>query len=164
MHRRPSGFRCIFLLVGKERGILAVIPKICDLHGGQVVEKLASLYWAWVLADGHRRAWKQKVCADCVREHYVPLIIAGEQPVLVCPACGISTVDDMDAIYLTYCLPGMPQGQSELPMCGPCAVELRNKALAGAAELPDRGVGVGGPQPDAVSAASTWASLGIVPR
>ena len=141
-----------------------MIPKLCDLCGQQRLEKPASLYWAWVLTNGRRRAYKQRVCSDCMREHYVQLIIASEQPLLACPACGISTVEDMDACFLTYCLPGAPKGQSEMPMCPPCAAELRIKALTGAHELEDRGVGVGGPQPMAQSSTSVWDQLGLAPE
>jgi hypothetical protein len=141
-----------------------VIPKICQRCEQQHLEKPAGMYWAWVNADGRRRAWKQKLCAECFREHVVPLIIAAEQPVLICPACGISTVEDMDAVFLTYCLPGMPQGQSEMPLCAACAVRVRQGALMGATELEDRGIGVGGPQPKSLSATSVWDSLGLAPE
>jgi hypothetical protein len=141
-----------------------VIPKICDMCEQQHLEKPASMYWAWTNADGKRRAWKQKLCLECVRENVVPLIIAAEQPVLICPSCGISTVDDMDAIYLTYCLPGQPQGQSEMPMCPACAVTVRQRALMGARELEDRGVGIGGPQPGPQSSTAIWDSLGLAPE
>jgi hypothetical protein len=82
----------------------------------------------------------------------------------MCPACGIGTADDYDAVYLSYYLPGMPSGQAEMPLCGPCAVTVRNTAMEGAAPLEDRGVGVGGPQPVAQSAAEAWASLGLRPK
>jgi hypothetical protein len=141
-----------------------MIPKLCALCGQQSLAKPASLYWAWVNADGRRRAWKQKVCPDCFRDQYVPLIVASMEPVLICPKCGISTVDDYDAIYLTFCLPGMPQDQSEMPTCGACAVAVRQIALQGASELPDRGVGVGGPQPVARTGAEVWADLGLRPK
>jgi hypothetical protein len=150
------------LAVRGRTELLPVIPKICDLCHQQHLEKPASLYWAWVRADGRRKAYKQRVCAACMQEHYVKLIASSFEPVLICPACGISTVDDMDAVYLTYCLPGMPKGQAEMPLCGPCAVEVRNKALEGARELEDRGVGVGGPQPTAQGAAGgPWAAIGL---
>jgi hypothetical protein len=141
-----------------------MIPKICGLCGQQHLEKPASMYWAWTNADGKRRAWKQKLCLECVKTSVVPLIIAAEQPVLICPACGISTADDMDAVYLTYCLPGQPIGQSEMPLCGACAVEVRQHALTGASELEDRGVGVGGPQPGTISSTQMWDSLGLAPE
>jgi hypothetical protein len=141
-----------------------VIPKTCPLCTQQTLGKPASLYWAWTRADGRRKAWKQRVCTDCFREHYVRLVVASMEPVLMCPACGISTVDDYDAVYLTYCLPGMPKDQSEMPLCGACAVNVRNLALAGAVELEDREVGVGGPQPLAINAAQAWADIGLRPK
>ena len=141
-----------------------MIPRICGVCEQQFLGKPASLYWAWVNADGRRRAWKQKVCPDCMREHYVELIVKSEEPVLICPGCGISTVDDYDAVYLTYCLPGMPKGQSEMPCCGACAARVRELALRNAAPLEDRGVGVGGPQPVAQSATEMWDSLGLRPE
>lgn len=138
-----------------------MIPKICDLCEQQRLEKPASLYWAWTNADGRRRAWKQRVCPDCVREHFAPLIFKAEDPVLICPSCGIGTADDFDAVYLSYFMPGMPAGQSEMPLCPSCAVVVRNKALHGARPLEDRGAVVGGPQPQVVTAAQTWADLGL---
>jgi len=66
----------------------------------------------------------------------------------------------MDPIYLSYYMPGMPEGQAEMPFCGACAVNYRNLALEGAHELEDRGVGVGGPQTDAPSP-NPWAELGL---
>jgi len=145
-------------------GALPVIPKECGVCTQQTIGKPASLYWAWTRADNRRKAWKQKVCLECFREHYAALIVRSMEPVLICPSCGIGTADDYDAVYLTYCMPGMPKDQSEMPLCPACAVKVRNLALSGAVELEDREVGVGGPQPDAITAAQTWASLGIVPR
>jgi hypothetical protein len=154
----------VFLRIGEREGRPPVIPKICNHCDQQYLGKPISLYWAWVRADGHRTAWKQKVCSDCFREHYVRLIVIAEEPLLACPACGISTVDDMDAVYLTYCVPGSPQSQSEMPLCPSCAVGVRNHALTGAVALPDRGVAVGGPQPPAQSGAALWDSLGLAPE
>ena len=48
--------------------------------------------------------------------------------------------------------------------CGACAAKLRSLALQGAAELEDRGVGVGGPQPVAPSGAEVWEALGLRPK
>lgn len=146
----------------KAEGTLLVIPKICDLCEQQSLAKPASLYWAWTNANGVRRAWKQKVCPTCLQEAYGQLILGSEDPMLICPSCHIGTADDYDAVYLTYCIPGMPKGQSEMPLCGACAVRVRQNALKGARELEDRGaVIVGGPQPQEVTAAQAWAALGL---
>lgn len=143
-----------------------MIPKTCQLCGTIGTEKLISLYWAWVNADGHRRAWKQNVCAECFRRHYAAAIVAAMEPILACPLCGEATVDDHDDVYVTYCVPGMPKDHSEMPCCGAHAAELRSLALTGATPLPDRGVGVGGlgPQPAVPDAETVWSSLGLRPR
>ena len=140
-----------------------MIPKVCDICGQQSLDKPASLYWAWTNADGHRRAWKQKVCPDCLRDQYAALIIRSNEPVLICPQCGISTADEYDAIYLTYCIPGMPKAQSEMPTCGACAVVVRNLALTNARPLEDRGAVLGAPNPDAPSSTQIWDDLGLNP-
>ena len=152
-----DGLRCFAFSGGT--GAPAMIPRICGLCEQQFQGKPASLYWAWTNADGRRRAWKQKVCPDCLREHYARAILASQEPVLMCPQCGIGTVDDYDAVYLTYCIPGMPKAQAEMPCCPPCAVALRSLALKGASELEDRGVGAGGPQLEPVSADQAWKDL-----
>ncbi len=141
-----------------------MIPRICPLHEGDYIGKPISLYWAWTNADGRRKAWKQKVCSDCFRENYAPLVVRAMEPVLMCPNCGISTADDYDAVYLSAFLPGMPSTQSEMPLCGGHAAELRSLALRGAVQLEDRGVGVGGPQLVVPSSTQVWEALGLRPQ
>jgi len=143
-----------------------VIPKICNLCEQQRTEKLSSFYWAWVGPAGRREAYKQLLCRDCVMEHFAPLILHSEDPLLVCPDCGIGTVDDYEAVYLTYCIPGMAKAQSEMPLCGACATKLRAKALENSRRLADREASIGGPQSDAPepTLADQWAKLGLHPR
>jgi hypothetical protein len=143
-----------------------VIPKICGSCGVAGTDKLSSVYWAWLQADHRRVAYKQKLCFGCFCEQLLPLISAAMEPVLICPACGIETVDDHDDVYVTYCVPGQAKAQSEWPLCGPCAVVVRNKALVGAERLDDResqglGANIG---PQTISSEGTWASLGLAPR
>jgi hypothetical protein len=141
-----------------------MIPKVCGSCEQQVLEKRASFYWAWVNADGRRRAYKQMLCATCVIERFSRVIVASLEPVLMCPKCGISTVDDYDAVYLTYCLPGMPKQQSEMPLCGVCAVEVRTEALKGATPLADREARAGGLSPQPTDPAPDWGAMGLRPR
>jgi hypothetical protein len=142
-----------------------MIPKLCALHGKQVAEKRVSLYWAWQNAQNRRSAFLQQVCADCFRQEYARLIVAAEEPVLLCPMCGIDTVDDYQAIWLTYCVPGMPKAQSEMPMCPPHGDQLRNTAMTGASRLEDREASSGGlgPQPEALTGSALWDALGLHP-
>ena len=143
-----------------------MIPKTCSACRVAGVAKLASLYWAWMQADRHRVAYKQMLCASCVQERVLPIIIAAMEPVLVCPMCHIGTVDDHDDVFLTICPPGMPKTASEWPLCGPCAVEARNFALLGASPLEDRqpqgsGAAFG---PRTPTAEDSWAAMGILGR
>lgn len=142
-----------------------MIPKRCALDEQERVGKPVSMYWAWNLADGSRRAYKQLICEDCFRERYVPLIVRAFEPLLACPWCGEDTTDGYDAVYVTYCPPGAPKGQSEMPLCGVHAAELRGLAMHGATPLQDRGVGVGGQglSPRPRDSASDWAAMGLYP-
>jgi len=143
-----------------------VIPKICNSCAQQSTVKLCSLYWAWTRADRRRVAYLQKLCLDCFRLQVADIASRAQEPVLMCPACGIDTVDDHDDVFVTICVPGFDKLASEWPLCGPCAVEVRNRAILGASRLEDRQSGSLGadasPQP--VSSADAWAGLGIVPR
>lgn len=153
---------------GREsRGIpCQMIPKICASCEQQQDYKLISLYWAWARADRTRVAWLQKVCRACFTEQVAPYASNAMEPVLMCPVCGIGTVDDYDTVWVTIYVPGMPKLDSEWPCCGPCAVAVRTRAMAGATQLPDRQSGslgaASGPQP--ASAAATWEALGLRPR
>jgi hypothetical protein len=143
-----------------------VIPKTCSSCQQQGTEKPSSLYWAWKRADNTRVAYLQKLCFTCFCTVVLPLVSPSLEPLLACPACGISTVDDYDAVYVKIYVPGEQPMTLEMPLCGPCAVNVRTQAQKGAKLLDDREAGglgaTGGPQP--VSAAQTWASLGLVPR
>ncbi len=144
-----------------------MIPKVCQMCEVAGTEKLASLYWAWMVGPHERRAYLQKVCAECVRSNLVLIILHGNEPVLICPTCGIGTADDYDAVYLTYCLPGLPKARVDLPLCPADAVKLRELAVRNATRLENREIGVGGlgPQTQAPDAESLpWAAMGLVPR
>jgi len=138
----------------------------CALEGKKARGKLATLYWAWNLADGARRAYRQRICADCFRGWPGPLLAMalGAEDALICPACSAPTVDDMDPVYCTYFLPGMPKGSAEMPMCAKCAVHARAQAMQGADLLEDRGPSSVASATDPTPSADVWASMGLVPR
>jgi hypothetical protein len=141
-----------------------MIPKICDSCSQQSAEKPCSCYWAWKRADNTRVAYLQKLCFTCFCTQVLPLVEPALQPVLACPGCGISTVDDYDSVWCNVFVPRQPAYTLEMPLCGPCAVKVRNAALVGARQLEDRQAGslgaASGPQP--VPATDIWASLGRV--
>jgi hypothetical protein len=136
----------------------------CSSCHERVPGKLSQVYWAWLRSDGTRGAWRQRLCAQCFGTNvYVPAVSAMTE-LVSCPVCHAGTADDMDPVYATIYTPGQPRIDVEMALCGPCAVEIRNRALLGAEALPDRQGEVGGSSPPQVSAADTWAALGLTPN
>jgi hypothetical protein len=105
-------------------------------------------------------AYKQKLCMTCAATNLVPLVVASDDNLLACPCCHIDTEDIMDPVFVTYILPGSGKEQGEFATCGPCAVEVRNKAMQGAEQLEDRQVGVGAAAPTLTPVAG-WDALGL---
>jgi hypothetical protein len=136
----------------------------CSACQQRVPGKLAQVYWAWNQADGVRVAYKQRLCMTDFTASVWPLAMEAQQNVVACPACHVGTVDDMDPVYATIYCPGQPQVDAEMALCGPCAVEVRNRAVAGAEKLPDRQGALGGSGPPPVTPADSWAALGILAR
>jgi hypothetical protein len=113
----------------------------CSLHGKRIDGKLAALYSAWFRADGERTAWKQLLCAPCVREVISPLLAAvteNSSDVTACPACGKDSSEDLDPIYLNLYLPKQDAKEFALTTCGSCAATLRIGLQQGATNLPNR--------------------------
>ena len=141
-----------------------MILKRCSMCGEDVAEALTWAVWAWMRADGQRVAYRQKLCVACMAQTVIPLHVACESPDMTCPSCGTSTREDMDPVYCTFIPRGLGKLRLEAPMCGPCAVELRNRAQKGAELLADRQPESRGqeeaPRP---STANYWASLGLSP-
>jgi hypothetical protein len=136
----------------------------CSSCGQRSREKLAWVYWAWNTADGKRSGWLQKLCAACFGMNVLPIYLDSMSEILQCPVCHSGTESDYDAVYGTIYAPGQPRIDMECATCGPCAVEVRNRAQVGATKLPDRRDDVGGPAPQLPSAADAWAALGLVPN
>jgi hypothetical protein len=136
----------------------------CSACGQRSPGKLAQVYWAWVLVDGTRRSYKQRLCTTCYCMHVLPVAIAAADNVVACPVCHMGTLDDMDPVYATIYLPRQDRQDAEMALCGKCAVEIRRRALVGAEQLVDREVGSGGPSPQPVDPADVWAALGIRPN
>lgn len=113
----------------------------CSVHGAKIEGKLATLYSAWFNADGGRTAWKQRICAPCVKETLAPLMRAATDAspdLTMCPACGTDSSSDLDPIYLTLYLPKQESREFALTTCASCAVTCRVSLQRGAEKLPDR--------------------------
>lgn len=136
----------------------------CSACAERVPGKLSQVYWAWIRADGSRGAWRQRLCLTCFCMHVLPIATAALEALVACPVCHAGTATDMDPVYATVYMPGQERMDAEMALCGPCAVEVRNRALVGAEALPDRQGGLGGSSPPPVSAADAWAALGLRPN
>lgn len=143
---------------------MSLLP--CDFCGLRVPEKLSQTTWAWYTADGHRTAWRQRLCTACFCSIVLPLDhVLDYTAGLTCPACGTSVDDDMDPCYVTAFIPGSGKLQVEVPTCAACAVQVRIKAQQGAQKLEERRVEGPGAGPSTPSTReSYWSNLGINSR
>jgi hypothetical protein len=138
----------------------------CTYCGTRPAEKLTQTTWAWLRADRTRVAWRQKLCVACFVTNVLPL----EQPLeagtrLTCPGCHIDTEDDFDAVYVTSYVPGTGKFAIQAPLCGACAVEVRNRAQKNAERLEDRQPGSGAAAPESTpTQVDAWTALGITSR
>lgn len=137
-------------------------------HGCQekVPEKLATLYWAWVRADGSRVCYRQKLCVSCVSTRVLPFWVSVLADMFHCPSCHTPSEDDVDPIYVTLYAPGMPEDKQDWATCGVCAVAIRNAALERSTLMPDRNTGVEGPShgPSTDARVAPWAAIGLYSR
>ena len=140
----------------------------CSGCGQRVPGKYANTTWAWWRADNVRVAYRQRLCTACFCMNVAPLEVETREFSASCPACHIDTSGDMDPVYCTTFVPHVGRVRLELPLCGACAVDVRNRAMQGAEKLDDSGPSFGGqgaqdgdrgPQTD-----TPWSALGIVPR
>jgi hypothetical protein len=135
----------------------------CSVCEQRQAEKLSQLYWAWNLAGGARRAYKQRLCVECFRTRILGILVDMRSDPYNCPGCHTDCEDNMDAVYLDLYMPNMPKERLEMACCPECAVTIRNAAMEGAEVLPDRQAGNGGPQPPMVNSAAAWEALGLRP-
>lgn len=138
----------------------------CSSCGQRSPGKYSSATWAWWRADNVRVAYRQRLCVQCFVQNAAGLEGACRDEPLNCPACHTAPGDDMDPCYLTVFIPGVGPVRLEMATCGPCAVEIRNRAMVGAQKLDDRPVQSGGqdPGPQTDPALQVWRDLGIAPR
>jgi hypothetical protein len=120
------------------------------------------MVWAWNRADNVRVAYRQRLCVACVETNLAPLLLSAASEPLECPACHTEPGEQMDPIYVSYVLPGWDKEVGEFATCGPCAVEVRNRAQKGADLMEDRQQGVGAPTPSS-NTPSAWDALGLRP-
>jgi hypothetical protein len=138
--------------------LLSVKP--CSAHGSRFNGKPASIYWAWFLADGSRRAYRQILCADCFREGPLATIQAALENEASCPFCHTVSGDEADYVYATIYVPKQEPVECAIACCGADAAALRATSMAGAKLMPDREAGMRGPSSSLTSA---WDAMGLRP-
>jgi hypothetical protein len=74
----------------------------------------------------------------------------------ICPACGGTSTDDLDPVFLKLYLPKMPEREFELATCAACAANLLGLTQVGATDLENRQPSAGAPSP---SEPSAWTDL-----
>ena len=136
----------------------------CDACRKRPQEKPAQVTAAWNDQDRHRHAYRQRLCVDCyaVRVLAYEKAIAADEP-LTCPACGINTDRDYQAVWVTAFLPGVGKIRHEFPFCGEHFDVYRQWAMENAERLEDREPQSRGQAPGAPPPVSPWAALGLAP-
>jgi hypothetical protein len=135
--------------------------KPCSVHGGRFSGKPASIYWAWFLADGERRAYRQRFCPGCLKNGPLPILRASLENEEACPICHAVPGRDADFVYATVYIPKQEPVEIALASCGADAVTLRVAAQVGAELMPDREAGMRGPSSSLTSA---WDEIGLAPN
>jgi hypothetical protein len=133
--------------------------KPCSACGEKKPGKFASLYWAHFNGNGDRKAWRQVLCRECLVENFGSLLgstNADSMGPSICPACGGTSTDDLDPVFLKLYLPKMPEKEFELATCAACAANLLPLTQVGAAELVNRSAAPGAPSP---TQSSEWTDL-----
>lgn len=141
---------------------MSVYP--CSRHGARAPGKLASVYWAWFLADGERRAYRERLCIPCFAQYVVAINIEAENAPESCPVCHASTAGDADPVFATVFRPGSDPEETIWNTCGVCAVEVRAPIVASGIPLEDRNLGTSGEGPRPLTQASptaAWDAMGL---
>lgn len=145
-----------------QDGVLLPVSMFpCSLCRKRAPGKLASVYWAWFVADGTRSAWRQRLCAECFGLTVLPLINDTTENPESCPICHTVCGREADPVYATVYIPKREAEEIGFELCGTDAVAVRARAQDGAQKLADREVGVRGPSP--TSSTSAWDALGLAP-
>lgn len=110
----------------------------CSGHGTRQPGALTHVYWFMPRADGTTLRKRQRLCSECYETWVVALLTPDDVDSLTCPACGISTDEGVDPIYVTYYPPRSGSEKGAMAFCAACAIEARLRACHNADDLPDR--------------------------
>jgi len=115
---------------------MSLLP--CAAHGSRQPGPIAHVYWFMPQLDQTVLRKRQRLCQECLQNYVISLLTPEDAEFLTCPACGISTEQDVSPVYVTYYEPKMPGQKGAMAFCASCAIEARNRASHNAEDLPDR--------------------------
>jgi hypothetical protein len=110
----------------------------CSMHDTRQPGRLSHVYWFMPMSDGTVLRKRQRLCHECLNLHVIELLTPEDAENLTCPACGISTEEDVSPVYVTYYPPGFEGVRGAMAFCDRCAIEARLRACHNADDLPDR--------------------------
>lgn len=110
----------------------------CAAHGTRQPGPICHVYWFMPQLDGTTLRKRQRLCSDCLQTYVLSLLTPEDAETLTCPACGISTEQDVQPIYVTYYEPKAAGQKGAMAFCPSCAIETRLRACHNAEDLPDR--------------------------
>jgi len=128
------------------------VPR-CSICKERTRAKLATQYNAWFIADGKRICYRQTLCPICLIRTYKGLLQSSNSistDESTCPACGGSSENDADPVFITLYLPKQEKQDFVLDFDAACAAKTRGVMQEGAILMPDRqaqGNSSGAPEP-----------------
>jgi hypothetical protein len=126
----------------------------CSSCGRRNCGYLSHVYWFAPLRDASAFRVRQRLCPDCLSANLESLLSPLDGDVLTCPACGISTEDDVFPVYVTWYPPKADAQRGAMSLCEQHNLDVRLSASQGATELAERDI----PLPDRPVAAAVPAS------
>ena len=115
---------------------MSLIP--CSRCARRNVGPLAHTYWFAPVPNGDVLRVRQRLCPECLERDVEQFLTPDDAELLACPVCGISTEEDVDAVYVTYYPKGGEPVRGAMALCHEHALTVRRMAAEGAKVLEDR--------------------------
>jgi hypothetical protein len=110
----------------------------CSFCGHRMVSGTNHVYWFIVNTQTEPTRLRQRLCDDCFAANVLAMLTPEAQDDLTCPACGMSTMNDVFPIYVTYYQHRSAAERGAMALCAEHNQELSLRAHMNATELEDR--------------------------
>lgn len=110
----------------------------CSYCGCRDCGDIAHVYWFAPVREADVLRVRQRLCPECVQANIESLLSPPDAESLTCPACGISTEDDVYPVYVTYYPSKSGAVRGAMALCEVHQLEVRLRASKDALDLPDR--------------------------